>query len=667
MHPALPNVWSSSRVLAWAVAVIVGIQGCAPVPRPAATAPGSVATAPGPVEPVQKPAAPDQHLLALPHLESLPPALTGKSEIRVWVDQMGYRPATRKLAIIASDKALPEDLHAILYDAKTLAPVWDSESHGKSVTLFHDNKKDAESAEFVAHIDFTDFRTPGRYFFVLNGAPERSYQFNIASDVYSASATAAWRMFYYQRCDTELPEKFAGPWGHGLDHHGPNQATAAREYKWTGGPWYTPVGKEVADPTPYDVSGGWWDAGDFDKYMGNMSLCHNHLLFGQQILNFMPGDKSLNLPESGNGAPDGMDEIRFTTELLLRMADKDGAAFGKVYENPTCPPEADKSPVQLTKRTAGATINRMADLAYAAVVWKQAKLDPAFAGKCQEEAIKAWKLIQAKPYPWEPDPEKPHEEANSGAWFHAKIDQSMALAAASLFALTGEKQYDAAVHAELGKVSFKPDDLDWYPAVNVYMQAPGADAALVASLKEKVIAASMKLIETTGAERGYAAGLSGYGWGSNRAIGTNSSCLIYAAMLTSDPAQKAQLLAAAEEFVHYLHGRNPVGLCYLTNMKEFGAENSAMIMFHSWLGNPSKQRDPFGSKYIGEGPGKIGPPPGYVVGGANGDNKKPGAMKAYQMDLSGSPWVWNEPDITYQSPCVIMLSYFGYVAPAQRP
>jgi len=42
-------------------------------------------------------------------LESMPPALTTDAPLRVWVDQMGYRPSSRKIAIIAADKpqALP--------------------------------------------------------------------------------------------------------------------------------------------------------------------------------------------------------------------------------------------------------------------------------------------------------------------------------------------------------------------------------------------------------------------------------------------------------------------------------------------------------------------------------------------------------------------------------
>jgi hypothetical protein len=88
-------------------------------------------------------------------------------------------------------------------------------------------------------------------------------------------------------------------------------------------------------------------------------------------------------------------------------------------------------------------------------------------------------------------------------------------------------------------------------------------------------------------------------------------------------------------------------------MKEFGAENSVMVMFHSWLGPPDKRNDPYASRFIGEGPGKIGPPPGYVVGGANG------GMKRYNNTLDNEPWVFSEPDIDYQAPVAILIGYFG--------
>jgi len=68
-----------------------------------------------------------------------------------------------------------------------------------------------------------------------------------------------------------------------------------------------------------------------------------------------------------------------------------------------------------------------------------------------------------------------------------------------------------------------------------------------------------------------------------------------------------------------------------------------------------KDNDKYSARYIGEGEGKIGPFPGMVVGGVNG------SMKKYvdKLDWRTNPWEFNEPDITYQSPCATLLAYFA--------
>ena len=48
---------------------------------------------------------------------------------------------------------------------------------------------------------------------------------------------------------------------------------------------------------------------------------------------------------------------------------------------------------------------------------------------------------------------------------------------------------------------------------------------------------------------------------------------------------------AAADYLHYLHGVNPLGTVYLTNMNSFGAENSADQIFHSWFADGSAKWD----------------------------------------------------------------------------
>ena len=129
--------------------------------------------------------------------------------------------------------------------------------------------------------------------------------------------------------------------------------------------------------------------------------------------------------------------------------------------------------------------------------------------------------------------------------------------------------------------------------------------------------------------------------------------MVMASLLTTDKEKKTAYIDAAEEYVHYLYGRNPLGRCYFTNMKSFGAEHSTMVMFHSWVG---METIPYSSKYIGEGEGKIGPFPGMVVGGVNG------SMKRYVdlLDWRKNPWEFNEPDIAYQVADCRLLSVFTW-------
>ncbi len=599
-------------------------------------------------------------LVALPasHLAfaaEMPPAVTAKSPVRIWVDQIGYRTASRKIVIVASDQPLPADLAIEVCDAKTLRPVWVLKDHAAALKPYKNGQKDGESGEYLAHLDLSDLKMPGRYFVaVVRQDRERSYAFSIGPDVYRAPGFASWKAFYYNRADHEIPEKYGGLWTHKMDHRGPNQATEARVYKWTGAPHYDPVGKEVADPAPHDVSGGWWDAGNFDKYMGNTTNCHNELLLGVQLLGDAPKDGDLAIPESGNGVPDVLDEVRCGTEWIIRMGTPDGAAFGRAYEKPACPPEADARPVMLTQQTSGATMNRAACLAYASVVWTERRLDPAFAKRCMEESLKSWNLLQAKPHPWPADPKDPKKPAYTGEWFFANYDRCRALAAACYFRATGKPEYHDVVRQAFAQwKSIKPgEDTDLYSIIQVYIHTPGADADLAARMKKMICDAADAVVKQTGEGRGYIAAPRGYWWGSNRMVGQPGLNCLLAAEFAADPASRQRYLETAEEFVHYLYGRNPLGLCYLSNMKSFGAENSVMVMFHSWVG---KDNDKASEKYIGEGPGKIGPFPGMVVGGVNG------GMKKYVDDLDWRKkcWEFNEPCLTYQSPCAAMMIYCG--------
>ncbi|GMV80346.1 MAG: hypothetical protein AMXMBFR7_15300 [Planctomycetota bacterium] len=585
-----------------------------------------------------------------------PPLVTQKTPVRVWVDQIGFRPSARKLLVVASDAALPAGQAFELCEAESGKTVLAADELAKRLKVSNGGQKDGASGDFVTHLDLSDFETPGRYYvkYQAGGGAVRSCAFNIAPDVYKETGLAAWKSIYWQRADCEKPAPYAEDWTHGPAFLGPKQAKEAQRYVWKGARHFEPVGDTPAGEQTYDVSGGWWDAGDFSKYTGNTVRFHNDLLLAAQLVKDQLADKQLTIPEAGNGVPDFLDEIRYGTEYLIRLHDGTGAAFGRVYEQGGCPPDSVKSPVQLTEVTSSATMARAAALAYAAAVWNEFKLDEPFAAKCLAEAKRSWDLLQTKPHPWPADPKKPGHVQYTGDWFALDYGQMRALYAASLFRIEKSETWERILREEAAKwPAFEPaGHHDVWPAIWLHAHSAGADAALADSMKKKVLDAARTVVQWTGPGHGYAMKVKGYWWGSNALVGRTGSNAILAAELCADPNEKAKFLEAAEEYVHYLLGRNAIGACFLTNMKRYGAENSAMVMFHAWVGADGK---PESAKFIGEGPGKVGPFPGTVVGGVNG------SMKRYTTELhwTKNPWEFTENDITYQSPCATLLAYFG--------
>jgi len=110
---------------------------------------------------------------------TLPPHL-GRS------DRLSHH--SHKLAIVASDTALPDTLELELRNAKPARQSGNQKDNATALTRFNGGKKDGDSGDFVAQLDFSNFTTPGRYDFVLTAPGSvRSYKFNVADNPYYES------------------------------------------------------------------------------------------------------------------------------------------------------------------------------------------------------------------------------------------------------------------------------------------------------------------------------------------------------------------------------------------------------------------------------------------------------------------------------------------------
>ncbi|MEZ4893750.1 MAG: T9SS type A sorting domain-containing protein [Saprospiraceae bacterium] len=128
---------------------------------------------------------------------------------------------------------------------------------------------------------------------------------------------------------------------------------------------------------------------------------------------------------------------------------------------------------------------------------------------------------------------------------------------------------------------------------------------------------------------------------------------------------------AADGYLHFLHGVNPINQVMLTNMYDVGGDKCANEIYHAWFYDGTVYDNALSSLY--------GPPPGIVPGGMNpGYSPDPAysgpalepplgqpIQKSYKDWNSGWPensWEITENSITYQGAYVNMLSrYVGQV------
>ena len=118
-------------------------------------------------------------------------------------------------------------------------------------------------------------------------------------------------MLYYQRCGIALDKEYAGDWEHEICHI--NDGTLYED-----------------NNIKIETLGGWHDAGDFGKYTVPTAVTLADLLMAYE---FFPTafEESINIPESGNGVPDILNESRFALDWLLKMQDlKTGGVHHKV-------------------------------------------------------------------------------------------------------------------------------------------------------------------------------------------------------------------------------------------------------------------------------------------------------------------------------------------------
>ena len=590
------------------------------------------------------------------------------------VDHIGYRPDDDKIAILrnpvtgydSGESYNPGATYQIkkVSDSTVVATIT-PEAWKNGAT--HD-----QSGDKVWWLNFSSFNTPGEYFIAEAGKDTGSYAFSIDENVYDDILKEAMRTFYYQRCGTakEMPYAHSN-WTDVACHLDTEQDLDCRL-----------VTNPVAS-TSKDLSGGWHDAGDYSKYINYTDVAVHDLLSAYEENPKIWGD-DYNIPESGNGIPDILDEVKWELDWMLKMQENDGGVHHKVsyldWVEITSPPSHDKFVRRYAPVTASATINSCGVFAHAAIVFKSLpdKKFKAYGDTLQNAAISAWNWINTH------SADIPSNYDNAGFVTPAVEDTSyiqfsnITAASSYLLVLTGDTAYRDYFNTHYQDTHlFTWNAIDNYfkdPQINeallYYSISPKATDTIVESIKTTYLSAMSDIYndfsplkEYDDSTDAYRAFLDIHDWGSNRYKGYGGSSFSNLWIYGIDPANNAKYKDAGEGYIHYIHGTNPLQQFYLTNFEQHGGENSVPEFYHEWFKD--------GTGYDNVDTSLYGPPPGFLVGGANSDYQSPGAgtieppenqpdQKSYKNwnNEDDESWEITEGQDAYQSAYVKLLSQF---------
>ena len=298
--------------------------------------------------------------------DSRVPKTSLSKKVPVNINQVGYVPEGRKLAVVRSAELKKIKGKFTVVDASTNEIVY----KGKLRNSAHN----ISCEETTAIADFSDFKKPGTYRVCVKDIGE-SFPFAIGEDVYKKPLDSIVRMFYLQRCGTKVLDSDFG--------HEPCHSSKAVVFG-------------TASPK-IDVTGGWHDAGDYGRYVvpGAKAACDLMLAY-----EFRPElfSDATGIPESSNGVADVLDEVRYELEWMLKMQDK---ATGGVYHKVTCRdfPEVvaavdETDQLFLSPVSLSATGDFAAAMAMAARIYS---FDSDFSRICLDAAKKAAEYMDANP------------------------------------------------------------------------------------------------------------------------------------------------------------------------------------------------------------------------------------------------------------------------------
>ena len=464
------------------------------------------------------------------------------------VNQLGFAPESEKTVVIPGNDANPlevRDMAGKVVLTLEAPMVYDWEYSGEEVQTY----------------DISSIKKPGTYRLFRDGYIGNPIV--VGENVYVDVTKAALKWFYYQRAGMALETRYAGKWARAMGHaddsvivYGTDLPTAKVVAQSKGKPE-----PKKADAKIIKSQRGWYDAGDYGKYIVNSGITVFTLLELYEHFPAFVDTLHWNIPREFPKMPELLEEIRWNLDWMLSMQDKDGAVYHKLTSlkfGSSTMPELDGALRYAIEKSLTATLDFAAVMAQASRVY--AKYDAEFSKRMLKASEVAYYWAKRHPKALYKQP----SDVQTGDYTYGEENgkDEFAFAATELYRATKKAEY----LKDLKQYKFRADG-PWWGDVNMlaiyHVALDSADfGAKIGGEARKTLLHVAKELRNVGDTSAYRlpAFPSSWNWGSNSAMANNGIVLLHAYYVTGDKS----FLDGAQQCLDYLLGKNPMEISYVT-------------------------------------------------------------------------------------------------------
>jgi endoglucanase len=463
----------------------------------------------------------------------------------VRLNNVGYLPSAHKVALVAGSRLF--DIAGRPFVVRAVGP--DGHPAGEPVVRgalkLRAEFEPKMYGEWVYEADFSELRQPGRYVLEVPGVG-RSVGFFVNDAVFDYLYYHMTRMFMFQRSGIAV-------------------LTPKVAFEWARGSCYTDPTPFQSDPTKTRrILHGWIDAGDARVYPHGYDV--GWLIDGWEMTQAKHFDGQLNLPESGDGIPDLLDELRYKATYFREMQLDNGAVLGYVLpatrngSNPDAGRDKgwdhDPDPRRIQDRRMDYEMSARLGACMAAMARVIQPYDAQDAAAFAAAAGRAWDYAQNN-VPAAGRGGRPSRWQDDVLWF-----------AVEMWRLTGEAKYHDVVRqfsnteGQWDSNAWKEDSapLAWVS----YALDERADPALKQAFVQK-FAGQLDVLFGLSESDPYRIAVCPAGWyHSPPRLGHTAALLLMAWKLTGQDRYRD----LAQEYIDYVCGRNIYRLCDVSNVAE---------------------------------------------------------------------------------------------------